>query len=100
MASSQSTISEPGHTMTTCDNDNVIDKIVVQDADSRKLMPVPDNNHNFATILLNIITEYSQGQIDAKFKQYLATNDLIRNNPELLQQLMAAWDKKSFKEIR
>jgi hypothetical protein len=50
-------------------------------------------------LLLAIVT-FSEGKLDPKYKNMRHAKAFLQANPQLTSQLEAAWNKRSFKEIR
>jgi hypothetical protein len=51
-------------------------------------------------ILLTTIVQFSEGLLDPNYKEFSEASGLIEAHPQLAQHLEAAWQAKSFRNIR
>ena len=66
----------------------------------QQVMVAMDGQPYSSLLLLLAIVTFSEGKLDPKYKDIRHAKAILKANPPLTSQLKAAWEKKSFKEIR
>jgi hypothetical protein len=66
----------------------------------QQVLKVMKNRNYDPHYLLCIIVKYSEGKLDPKYKDLEFVTEILETDSQLEGQLKAAWNKKSFKEIR
>jgi hypothetical protein len=67
--------------------------------DQQVLKAMKNRNYN-PLLLLCVIVRFSEGKLDPKYKDAEHAMEILETDSQLEGQLKAAWNKKSFKEIR